>query len=68
MRESEAGFIGVGVKEFLFKLAHEQIGIRGGHMGAHGCAFKLEVMMGVEREVVVGEDKLVQFDKELSGW
>ena len=49
-------------------MAHEQIGIGGGHMGIHGRAFDLEVMMGVEGEVVVGEDKLGQFDKELSGW
>ena len=37
-------------------------------MGAHGRAFDLEVMMRVEGEVVVDEDKLGQFDKELSGW
>ena len=49
-------------------MAHEQIGIGGCHTGAHGLAFDLEVMMGVEGEVVVGEDKLGQFDKELSGW
>ena len=48
-------------------MAHEQIGIGRGHMGAHGYAFDLEVMMGVEGEVV-GEDKLGQFDKKLSGW
>ena len=60
--------IGCGVKEFLLKVAHEQISIGGGHMGAHGHAFDLEVMVGVEGEVVMGEDKLVKFDKELSGW
>ena len=49
-------------------MAHEQISIGGGHMGAHGRAFDLEVMMGVEGEVVMGEDKLGKFDKELSGW
>ena len=49
-------------------MSHEQISIRGGHPGAHGRAFNLEVMMGVEGEVVVCEDKLGQFDKELSGW
>ena len=49
-------------------MAHEQIGIGGGHTGALGHAFDLEVIMGVEGEVVVGEDKLGQFDKELSGW
>ena len=63
-----AGFIGFRVKEFLFKVAHNQISIGGGHMGAHGLAFDLEVMMGVEGEVVMGEDKLGKFDKELSGW
>ena len=62
------GFIGFRVKEFLLKVAHEQIGIGGGHTGAHGRVFDLEVMMGVEGEVVVGEDKLGQLDKELSGW
>ena len=49
-------------------MAHEQIGIGGGHMGAHGRAFDLEVMVGVEGEVVGCEDKLGQFDKELGGW
>ena len=49
-------------------MTHEQIGIGGGHTGVHGHAFDLEIMMGVEGEVVVGEDKLGQFDKELSGW
>ena len=49
-------------------MAHEQVGIGGGHKGAHGRAFDLEVMMRVEGEVVVVEDKLGQFDKELSGW
>ena len=48
-------------------MAHDKTGIGGGHTGAHGHAFDLEVMMGVEGEVV-GEDKLGQFDKELSGW
>ena len=33
-------------------------------MGAHGRVFGLEVMVGV----VVGEDKLGELDKELSGW
>ena len=39
-------------------------------MGAHGHAFDLEVMMGVEGEipVVVDEVKLDELDKELSGW
>ena len=49
-------------------MAHEQISIGGGHLGALGRAFNLEVMMVVEGEVVVCEDKLGQFDKELSGW
>ena len=35
-------------------------------MGAHDRAFDLEVAVGDEGEVV-GEDKLGQFDKELSG-
>ena len=37
-------------------------------MGAHGHAFDLEVMMGVEGEIVVDEVKLDELDKELSGW
>ena len=36
-------------------------------MGAHGHDFDPEVLMGVEGEVVVGEDKLGESDKELSG-
>ena len=63
----EAGFIELRVKEFLLKVAQEQIGIGGGHTSAHDRAFDLEVMMGVG-DVVVGEDKLGEFDKELSGW
>ena len=34
-----------------------------GHTDLHGHAFDLEIMMGVEGEVVVGE-----LEKELSGW
>ena len=30
---------------------------RRGHTGAHGHACDMEVMMGVEGDVVVGEDK-----------
>ena len=37
-------------------MAHEQVSLRGDHMGAHGRAFDLEEVMGVEGEVVVGED------------
>ena len=48
-------------------MAHEQIGIGWDYTGAHGHAFDLDVMMGVEGEVV-SEDKLGHFDKELSGW
>ena len=66
MKWTEAGFIELGVKEILLKVAHEQICIGGDHMGAHGFAFDLKVMMGFEE--VVGEDKLGEFDKELSGW
>ena len=61
------GLQSLKIKEFLLKVAHEQIGIGGSHTGAHGRAFNLEVMMGVG-EVVVGEDKLGESDKELSGW
>ena len=31
----EAGFIGLGVKEILLKVAHEQISIGGGHPGSN---------------------------------
>ena len=44
-------------------MAHEQISIGGGYTGAHGRAFDLEVMMGVEGEVVVGEDKWVSLTR-----
>ena len=66
--QPEAGFIELGVKEILLKVVHEQVSRGGGHMGAHGCAFDLEVMMGVEGEIIVDEDKLGELDKELSGW
>ena len=56
------------MKEILFKETHKQIGIGGGQLCAHGSSFNLEVMLGVEREVVVGEDKLDKLDKKLSGW
>ena len=49
-------------------MAHEQVGIGGGHTGVHGRAFDLEEMMGVEGEVVVGKDKLCELNKELSGF
>ena len=48
-------------------MAHEQVGIEGGYMGAHGYAFNVEILMGVQGEVVVGEGKLSELDKELSG-
>ena len=48
-------------------MVHEQVSIGGGHMGAHGCAFDLEEVTGVEGEVV-GKDILCDLDKELSGW
>ena len=47
-------------------MAHGQVCIGGGHSGTHDCAFDLEEVMGVE-EVVVGENKLCELDKELSG-
>ena len=49
-------------------MAHEQVGIGGGHTGAHGCTFDLEEMSGVEGEIVVGKDKLCELEEELSGW
>ena len=56
------------MKEILFEVAHEQVSIGGGHMGAHGYASDPEEMTGVEGEVIVGKDKLCELDKELSGW
>ena len=50
--------IELGIKEILLKVAHEQVSIGGGHMGAHGCALDLEVMVGIEGDAVVGKDKL----------
>ena len=34
-------FINLGAKERLFKVAHEQVGIGGGHMSAHGHTLDL---------------------------
>ena len=64
----EAMFLDSGVKEILFKDTHEQVGIGRGHTAAHGGSLKLEVMSGVKGEIVMGEDKLGNLDKELSGW
>ena len=61
--QPEAGFIGFGVKEFLFKVAYEQVSIGGGHKGAHGRAFDLEAMMVVEGEVVVVNFDTVSLQK-----
>ena len=52
----------------MLKVAHEQIGIGRGHTVAHGRAFDLEVMMGVEGEVVMDKDKLCGLVEEMSGW
>ena len=41
-------------------MAHENVGIGGGHVGAHGRAFDLQEMTGVDGEIGMG--------KELSGW
>ena len=49
-------------------MAHEQVGIGGGHTGAHGHTFDLEGMSGVEGEIVVGKDKFCELEEELSGW
>ena len=42
----------LGAKEILFKVVHEQVGIGGGHMGAHGRTFRVEEMLGDEGEIV----------------
>ena len=63
--QPEAGFLNNGVKEILFKESHEQVGIGRGHTCAHGSSLNLEVMSGVKGEMVVGEDKLGELDKEL---
>ena len=45
-----------------------QVSIGSGHACAHGGSINLEVMPGVEGEMVVGEDKLGKLDNKLSGW
>ena len=44
----------LGIEEILLRVIHElnRFGLGGGHMGAHGRAFDLEAMIGVEGEVV----------------
>jgi hypothetical protein len=51
----------------MFKEAHDQIDIERGHSFTIGNSLDLEIVLGVEGEVVVDEDKLDEFDKELSG-
>ena len=67
-KQPEAGFLESGVKEILFKETHQQVCIGRGHSCAQDCSLYLEVMPGVEGEMVVGADKLGKLDKELSGW
>ena len=43
-------------------MAHEQVGIGRSHTGAHGCAFDLEEMLGIEGEIVMGKDKLFELE------
>ena len=68
-RETQPGvkFLESRLKEILFNEAHDQVGIGGGHSYAYGSSLYLEVMLGVEGEVVVGKNKLGKLDKELSG-
>ena len=49
-------------------MAHEQVGIGGGHTGAHGRTFDLEEISGVEGEIVVGKYKFCELEEESSGW
>ena len=65
--QPEAGFLKSEVKEILFKETHEQVCIGRGHMCAHGSSLNMEVIPGVKGELVVGEDKLGELDKELNG-
>ena len=46
-------------EEILFNEAHEQGVIGAGHLCAHGNSLDLEAMLGVKREVIVGEDELI---------
>jgi hypothetical protein len=66
--QPEAGFLENGVKEILLKETHEEVSTVGDHLCVHGSSHYLEVMLAVEREMVVGENKLGKLDKELSGW
>ena len=43
-------------------MAHGQVGIVGGHTGAHGHTFDLEEMSGVEGEIVVGKDFTLNYN------
>ena len=45
-------------------MTHEQIGIEGGHVGAHGHTFELKEMSGVQGEIVVVTDKLCELEEE----
>ena len=50
-------------------MAHEQVGIGGGHTGDHGRTFDLEEMAGVEGEIVVGKDKFLSWRRNrVDGW
>ena len=49
-------------------MAHEQVGIGGGHTGAHGHTFDLEEMSGVGGGIVVGKYRFGELEEESSGW
>ena len=48
--QTKAGFFELGINEILLMVAHEQVSLGESHIGAHSCAFNLEVMTSVEEE------------------
>ena len=64
-KQAEAEFLESGVKEIMFKENHKQIGIGRDYMGTHSSFLDLEIMLGVEGEMLMREDKLGKLDKVL---
>jgi hypothetical protein len=47
--------------------SHEEIGVRGRHLCAHGCTIDLGVVLAVEFKIVEDEDKFEEFN-QVFGW
>ena len=50
--------VGAGLKDFDFKLFHEDVGYEGADGGSHSCTLCLLIILTLEEEVGLGEAEL----------